>query len=56
MTDHRTWYEELRELAELAAGEGKFDLGDALHELARLVLHEQEKHAAIVLKCVPSRG
>jgi hypothetical protein len=55
VTDRYTWFEELQELGELAAGEGAFDLGVALQELARLVLNEQEKQAAEMLSAVPSR-
>lgn len=55
VTNRYAWYEQLRELGDRAELEAAYELAAALHELARLVLSEQEQQAAEMLAAVPSR-
>jgi len=49
------WYERLEELAAEARGEGAYELAEALHNLARLVLVNREHVAARTLEYLEAR-
>ena len=53
--DPYQWYERLEELAHEARGQGAYDLAEALHVLARLVLVHREHVAANVLSYLEAR-
>jgi hypothetical protein len=52
VNDRYARYETLRELAIAANHAGAWDLGEALRELARLVLHSRDRAAARALRQV----
>lgn len=53
--DPYRWYERLEELAHEAREEGAYDLAEALHAIARLVLVKREHVAARTLEYLEAR-
>lgn len=56
MIDRYGLYEELRDRGLELRMHGHFEAGDALLELARLVLQSKEKEAAEALRRLPGKG